>query len=290
MDKILKINFMIKKIHLSNTKKKKHIPINCQTKMKDEKINSNCLNSALLEISNLTVSIENKIILKNFSLRISENEIHFLLGPNGSGKSTLAKILSGHPSYKIEEGIILYRGKPLNVLSAEERSHLGIFLAFQTPIEINGVTNFDFLRIAYNEQQKCLGKPEMAPLEFMNLLEKYLVILQIKKEFLSRFVNEGFSGGEKKRNEILQLLLLQPKLIILDEIDSGLDIDAVKLIYEQTIKNKPKDSSFLVITHSPKILNYLSPTHIHILKGGNLVKTGGFEIFQQIEQFGYEIF
>jgi Fe-S cluster assembly ATP-binding protein len=248
------------------------------------------MNQILLKIQNLEASIEKKKILKKLNLEINENEIHVIMGPNGSGKSTLSKILAGHPSYSIENGTVEFCDKNLLEMSPETRSHEGLFLAFQYPIEIAGVTNYDFLRIAYNEKQKYLKERELDPLEFMELTQILLDKLKIKNEFLNRNLNEGFSGGEKKRNEILQMLLLDPKLIILDELDSGLDIDAIKIICEGIIKNKQQNSSLLIITHYPKILEYLKPTHIHIMIDGKIIKSGHFELIEQLEKNGYNSF
>ena len=244
----------------------------------------------LLNLKNIDASIENKQIIKNFNLQIEKNEIHVIMGPNGSGKSTLSKVLAGHPSYSINKGTIEFCGKDLLEMSPEMRSHEGIFLAFQYPIEISGVTNYDFLRIAYNEKRKYQNKTELDPLEFMELIQKTIQKLKMKPEFLNRNLNEGFSGGEKKRNEILQMLLLDPKLVILDEIDSGLDIDAIKIICDGIVNNLAKDSSLIVITHYPKILNYLKPTHVHIMIDGKIVKTGNLELIEYLEQEGYESF
>lgn len=244
----------------------------------------------ILEVKHLKASIENKEIIKDFNLTIFENEIHVIMGPNGSGKSTFSKLLVGHPSYIISDGEIRFCEMELVNLSPEKRSHHGLFLAFQYPIEISGVTNYDFLRIAYNEKQKFLNKEELNPLEFMSLVENLLKKLKIKSEFLYRNLNEGFSGGEKKRNEILQMLLLDPKLIILDEIDSGLDIDAMKIICENILENKNKNSSLLIITHYPKILDYLKPTHVHIMIDGQLKQTGNLELVNQLEKQGYQGF
>jgi Fe-S cluster assembly ATP-binding protein len=246
------------------------------------------MNKQILEIKELEASIENKGIIKKLNLEIKENEIHIIMGPNGSGKSTLSKILSGHPSYFIEKGQVTFLGKDLLGMSPEKRSQEGLFLAFQYPVEISGVTNYDFLRIAYNEKQKYLKKPELDPLQFMELIQKLLEKLKIKNEFLNRNLNEGFSGGEKKKNEILQMLLLQPKLVILDEIDSGLDIDAIKIICENISQNKAKNSSLLVITHYPKILQYLKPTYVHIMIDGKIIKTGNLEIVEYLEKEGYQ--
>ena len=244
----------------------------------------------LLNIENLNASIEKKPILKNFNLEIGENEIHLIMGPNGSGKSTLSKILAGHPAYTVENGKILFNNKNLLEMPPEIRSHEGFFLAFQYPIEIAGVTNFDFLRIAYNEKQKYLKLKELDPLEFMELTENLLKKLKMKNEFLNRNLNEGFSGGEKKRNEILQMLLLNPNLIILDEIDSGLDIDAIKVIYDVISKNRIQNSSLIIITHNPRILNYIIPTHVHIMINGKIIKTGKIDLIEILENKGYESF
>lgn len=242
----------------------------------------------ILKIKNLEVLIENKIILKDFNLTINSNEIHVIMGPNGSGKSTLSKIIAGHPSYKINEGEIEFNKKNLLEMSPEIRSHEGIFLAFQYPLEISGVTNYDFLRLAYNEKQKYLNKSETTPLEFMSLIEKKANQLKMPMEFLNRDLNHGFSGGEKKRNEILQMLLLEPKLVILDELDSGLDIDAIKTICESIVKNLSKDSSLILITHYPKILKYFTPTFVHILRKGKIIRTGNLELIEMLEKEGYE--
>lgn len=248
------------------------------------------MNEVLLDLKNIDAAIENKQIIKNFNLEIKKNEIHVIMGPNGSGKSTLSKILAGHPSYLVTNGKISFCSRDLLEMTPEERSHEGLFLAFQYPIEISGVTNYDFLRLAYNEKRKYHKKSELDPLEFMELTQKMLQKLKMKSEFLNRNLNEGFSGGEKKRNEILQMLLLDPKLIILDEIDSGLDIDAIKIICEGIVNNLGQDSSLIVITHYPKILNYLKPTHVHIMLDGKIVKTGNLELIEILEKNGYESF
>lgn len=246
------------------------------------------MTNRLLTLKNLKASIDNTPIIKGLNLDINENEIHVIMGPNGSGKSTLSKILAGHPSYTINNGAITFNGQNLLDLAPEERSHAGLFLAFQYPIEIAGVTNYDFLRIAYNEKQKSINKPELDPIEFMSLIQQLLEKLKMRTEFLNRNLNEGFSGGEKKRNEILQMLLLEPKLIILDEIDSGLDIDAIKIICDGINQNKLEKSSLVVITHYPRILQYLKPTHVHIMTDGKIIKTGNMELIDILEESGYE--
>lgn len=244
----------------------------------------------VLKIENLNVLIEKKEILKNFEITVKENETHVIMGPNGSGKSTFSKVLAGHPSYEIKEGKIEFNEKNLLEMSPEIRSHEGLFLAFQYPIEIAGVTNYDFLRIAYNEKQKYFGNKELDPLEFMELIQEFMKKLKIKSEFLNRNLNEGFSGGEKKRNEILQMLVLNPKLILLDEIDSGLDIDAIKIICETIANEKKPNTGLIIITHYPKILNYFQPTHIHIMMEGKIIQTGNLELIDILEKKGYEYF
>jgi len=246
------------------------------------------MKNIILDIQNLEASIENKKILKDLTLKINENEIHVIMGPNGSGKSTLSKIIAGHPSYLVEKGTIEFLKKDLLELSPEERSHEGVFLAFQYPVEISGVTNYDFLRLAYNEKQKYLKLPELTPLEFMGLVEIRLKQLKMPLEFLNRDLNQGFSGGEKKRNEILQMLLLNPDLVILDELDSGLDIDAIKIICETITKNLSPKTSLIVITHYPRILNYLKPDFVHIMMNGKIIKTGNLELVELLENEGYE--
>jgi Fe-S cluster assembly ATP-binding protein len=248
------------------------------------------MNQSLLRLKNLEASIENTQIIKKFNLDIKNNEIHVIMGPNGSGKSTLSKILAGHPAYTVTNGEIEFNQKNLLNLAPEDRSHEGLFLAFQYPIEIPGVTNYDFLRLAYNQKQKYYNQSELDPLQFMELTQTMIEKLKMKSEFLNRNLNEGFSGGEKKRNEILQMLLLDPKLVILDEIDSGLDIDAIKIICDGIISNLKKDSSLIVITHYPKILSYLKPTHVHIMIDGKIVKTGNMELIEILENEGYDAF
>ena len=244
----------------------------------------------ILKIDQLNASIDNKPIIKDFELSINCNEIHVIMGPNGCGKSTLSKILTGHPLYNVDSGTILFDQLNLLDLEPEERSHHGLFLAFQYPIEIPGVSNYDFLRLAYNEKQKAKGLSELDPLQFMELAQKYLNKLKMRSEFLNRDLNQGFSGGEKKRNEILQMLLLEPKLVILDEIDSGVDVDAIKVICNNINENINNETSLIIITHYPRILQYLKPDFVHIMNDGKLIKTGGLELVQQLEEHGYEFF
>jgi Fe-S cluster assembly ATP-binding protein len=257
------------------------------------------MSTNLLEVKNIEVNIEKKYgpysqdqkktILNNFDLTIKKGEIHVLMGPNGCGKSTFSKVLVGHPNYKVEKGNIFFLDKEITELSPELRSHQGIFLAFQYPPEISGVMTYDFLRLAFNQKQKYFGLKELDPIEFMVKIQEIVNKIKIKEEFLNRNLNEGFSGGEKKRNEILQMILLQPKLIILDEIDSGLDIDALKLICQTLKENLSKESSLLVITHNPKMLDYLEPNYIHIMLNGKIWKTGKRELVDILEKEGYDI-
>jgi Fe-S cluster assembly ATP-binding protein len=246
------------------------------------------MNKIILKLENLEASIDKTEIIKKLNLEVKENETHVIMGPNGSGKSTFSKILAGHPSYQVTNGSVNFCEKNLLEMAPETRSHEGLFLAFQYPIEISGVTNYDFLRIAYNEKRKYLKEKELDPLEFMEITQNLLKKLKMKSEFLNRNLNEGFSGGEKKRNEILQMLLLEPKLIILDEIDSGLDIDAIKIICETINENKGKNSSLILITHYPRILSYLKPDFVHIMMNGKIIKTGNMEIVEYLEREGYE--
>ncbi len=244
----------------------------------------------LLKINNLEIKINDIKIINQLNLEIKKNELHIIMGPNGSGKSTLAKALVGHPSYKITQGQIFFKNKNLLTMSSEIRAQEGLFLGFQYPLEIPGITNYEFLRLIYNKNQKYSNKKISTPLEFIKILENLLKKLKIKSEFLNRNVNEGFSGGEKKQNEILQMLLLKPKLIILDELDSGLDIDSINIIYNQILNNILKNSSLLLITHNPKILTFFNPTYIHILINGKIIKTGNLELIPNLELNGYNTY
>ena len=246
------------------------------------------LNSSILEIKDLQVAINENIILKDFNLTVNKGEIHAIMGPNGSGKSTLSKVLAGHPSYSILDGDILFKGSSILELEPEERSHLGIFLAFQYPIEIPGVSNEDFLRLAYNAKQKFYNKPEVDPIEFLTIVNDKLKIIKMSPAFLSRNVNEGFSGGEKKRNEILQMILLDSELSILDETDSGLDIDALKTISNGINMFMSPNKSLIVVTHYQRLLDYIDPTYVHVMQSGNIIKTGSSELAKELEKKGYQ--
>jgi len=244
----------------------------------------------LLQIKNLKASIKNsdaEPILKGLNLEVKPNEIHAIMGPNGSGKSTLSKIITGHPDYEVIEGEILFNGQNLLDLEVTERANAGIFLGFQYPIEVPGVNNADFLRLAYNSKQVFEGKEELDPLDFNELLENKIKLLNIPPYFIERSLNEGFSGGEKKRNEILQMAILEPILSILDEIDSGLDIDALKLVSESINKLRNPDKALILITHYQRLLNYIKPSHVHIMYQGLIVRSGGAELALELEKNGY---
>jgi Fe-S cluster assembly ATP-binding protein len=241
--------------------------------------------SNILEIKNINISINKKQILKNFSLSIKTNETHIIMGPNGSGKSTLSKILTGYPFYHIDSGSIKYCNENLSKLEPEIRSKKGLFLGFQYPIEITDVTNFDFLQLAYNETQKYLNNLPLNTFQFLNLILPLISELKIKKEFLYRNVNEGFSGGEKKKNEILQMLLLKPILVILDEIDSGLDIDSTKLIWTKIFNKILSKSSYLIITHTIQLLNQIKFDYLHIMKEGEIIKNFYLKKKKKVEIF-----
>jgi Fe-S cluster assembly ATP-binding protein len=246
------------------------------------------LSYPILEIKNLEVSINENLILKNLNLTIHKGEIHAIMGPNGSGKSTFSKVLAGHPAYSILNGDILWKGLSILDLDPEERSHLGIFLAFQYPIEIPGVSNEDFLRLAYNAKQKFYQKPEIGPLEFLKIINEKLTLVNMSSSFLSRNVNEGFSGGEKKRNEILQMVLLDSELSVLDEMDSGLDIDALKIISNGINKFMNSQKSIILITHYQRLLDYITPDFVHVMQDGKIIKTGSSELAKELEMKGYQ--
>lgn len=247
-------------------------------------------NNTILKIENLIGKINEKTILKNFNIEIKTNEIHFLMGPNGCGKSTLSKVLAGHPSYTVEKGNIKFLNKNLLELAPEIRAKEGLFLAFQYPLEILGVNTLDFLKIAYDEQLNYQNKKPMDPFLFVKKIKKFLTDLNLHEDFLSRDLNVGFSGGEKKLNELLQVLLLKPKFVIFDEVDSGLDIDGIQRLFSLINKIKTTKTSFLIITHNPKILEYLEPDKIHIMVDGCIRKTGGIELVESVEKFGFDFF
>merc|ERR1712194_303721 len=246
------------------------------------------LKSPILEIKDLRASTNNNEILKSLNLTINRGEIHAIMGPNGSGKSTFSKIIAGHPTYEVLSGDILFKGFSILDLDPEERSHLGIFLAFQYPIEIPGVSNEDFLRLAYNSKQKFLEKPEVDPIEFFSIINEKLKSVNMSSVFLSRNVNEGFSGGEKKRNEILQMILLESELSILDETDSGLDIDALKIISKGINTFMNSDKAIILITHYQRLLDYIKPDYVHVMQNGKIIKTGTSELAKELEIKGYE--
>ena len=242
----------------------------------------------LLEIQDLEVSINENEILKKLNLTINKGEIHAIMGPNGSGKSTFSKVLAGHPAYSVSNGDILFKNSSILDLDPEERSHLGIFLAFQYPVEIPGVSNEDFLRLAYNSKQTFYNKPEVDPIEFLMIINEKLKLVQMSPSFLSRNLNEGFSGGEKKRNEILQMLLLDSDLSILDETDSGLDIDALKIISTGINNFMSPEKAIILITHYQRLLDYVNPNYVHVMQDGKIIKTGSADLAKELEKKGYE--
>jgi Fe-S cluster assembly ATP-binding protein len=245
-------------------------------------------NLTILEVKNLHASINEVEILKGVDLCVKAGEIHAIMGPNGSGKSTFSKILAGHPSYQITQGQILYKNEDISDLDPAVRSHKGIFLAFQYPVEIPGVNNEDFLRLAYNSKQKALDKSEVDPIQFMEVISEKLKIVNLDTSFLSRNVNEGFSGGEKKRNEILQLAVLDSDLGILDETDSGLDIDALRTISKAINQLMTKNKSIILITHYKRLLEYIKPDFIHVMRNGKVIKTADASFVDVLEEKGYE--
>ncbi|MBA3242545.1 MAG: Fe-S cluster assembly ATPase SufC [Acidobacteria bacterium] len=242
----------------------------------------------MLEIRNLHATVEGKEILRGISLSVEKGEIHAIMGPNGSGKSTLAKILAGHPAYEVTGGEVLFEGRNLLELAPDERAREGIFLAFQYPVEVPGVSNAQFLRLAYNEKRKHRGEEELDPLEFKDLLTERAKIVEMEPGLMSRSVNEGFSGGEKKRNEILQMAVLEPKLAVLDETDSGLDIDALRIVAGGVNKLRTEENAILLVTHYQRLLNYIIPDHVHVLYKGRIVRSGGKELALELEEKGYD--
>ena len=242
----------------------------------------------LLEVKDLYVAINGTNILKGLNLRIKKGEVHAIMGPNGSGKSTLAKVLAGHPSYYVTKGSVLYEGKDLLDLEPDERAREGVFMAFQYPVEVPGVSNSQFLRLAYNEKMKHIGDEELDPLEFNDLLKEKAKIVEMGSEFFKRSVNEGFSGGEKKRNEILQMAVLEPTLALLDETDSGLDIDALRVVAKGVNQLKSEKNAVVLVTHYQRLLDYIVPDFVHVLAGGKIVKEGGKELAVELEEKGYD--
>lgn len=242
----------------------------------------------MLEIKNLHAGVEGREILKGLDLTINAGEVHAVMGPNGSGKSTLAAILAGREGYNVTQGEVLYNGKDLLDIDPEERAREGVFLAFQYPVEIPGVNSTYFLKAALNEIRKHKGEPELDAMEFLALVKEKMKVLALREDFLKRPVNAGFSGGEKKRNEIFQMAVLEPKLAILDETDSGLDIDALKTVAEGVNRLRRPDNAQLVITHYQRLLNYIVPDFVHVLYDGRIVRSGGKELALELEEKGYD--
>ncbi len=244
--------------------------------------------NALLEVKGLRVAVAGNEILKGVDLAIREGEVHAIMGPNGSGKSTLAQVLAGHPAYTVLAGSAKYEGKDLLDMKPEERARAGVFLAFQYPVEIRGITNSYFLRSALNALRRERGEPELDPIDFLQVLEQKLKAIGWDDSMMNRPVNEGFSGGEKKRNEILQLAVLEPRLAILDETDSGLDIDALKTVAHTVNQLRGPKRSFLIVTHYQRLLNHITPDVVHVLADGRIVKSGGPELAHELEAKGYD--
>jgi Fe-S cluster assembly ATP-binding protein len=242
----------------------------------------------LLEIKDLHASIEGKEILKGINLSVNEGEIHAIMGPNGSGKSTLAQVLAGREEYKVTKGEVFFKGKNLLDLAPEDRAREGIFLAFQYPVEIPGVSNTNMLKTAVNEIRKYRGEEEYDAMEFLQMIKSKMKLVELEQALLSRAVNEGYSGGEKKRNEIFQMAVLEPKLAILDETDSGLDIDALRIVANGVNMLKSPDNATIVVTHYQRLLNYIVPDFVHVLYKGRIVKSGGKELALELEEKGYD--
>jgi Fe-S cluster assembly ATP-binding protein len=242
----------------------------------------------VLEIKGLRASAGDKEILKGIDLTVNTGEVHAVMGPNGSGKSTLAQVLAGHPAYEVTAGQVLYEGNDLLDMDPEVRAQAGIFLAFQYPVEIPGISNAYFLRAAYNEIRKAKGLEEVDSMDFLDLLEEKLKLVEWGPEIMSRAVNSGFSGGEKKRNEILQMAVLEPKLAILDETDSGLDIDALRIVASGVNALRKPDNATIIVTHYQRLLNYIIPDQVHVLSAGRIVRSGGKELAHELEARGYE--
>ncbi|MGC1204374.1 MAG: Fe-S cluster assembly ATPase SufC [Flavobacteriaceae bacterium] len=242
----------------------------------------------MLKINNLHASVEDKAILRGVNLEVKPGEVHAIMGPNGSGKSTLASVVAGKEEYEVTEGNVLFNGEDIEELAAEERAHKGIFLSFQYPVEIPGVSVTNFMKTAINSSRKARGLEDMPAKDMLKLIREKSELLEIDRKFLSRSLNEGFSGGEKKRNEIFQMAMLEPKLAILDETDSGLDIDALRIVANGVNKLKSKDNAVVVITHYQRLLDYIVPDFVHVLYNGRIVKTGGKELAHELEEKGYD--
>ncbi|MGH7524134.1 MAG: Fe-S cluster assembly ATPase SufC [Gemmatimonadales bacterium] len=242
----------------------------------------------LLEIRDLHANAGDNEILRGITLAINAGEVHAIMGPNGSGKSTLAQVLAGHPAYQVTGGSVAFDGEDLLAMEAEERAQAGLFLAFQYPVEIPGVTNAYFLRTSYNAIRKARGLEELDPMDFLDLLEQRLKVVEWGPEIMERAVNFGFSGGEKKRNEILQMAVLEPRLAVLDETDSGLDIDALRIVAKGVNALRRPDSATILVTHYQRLLNYIVPDQVHVLANGRIVKSGGKELAELLEERGYE--
>ena len=242
----------------------------------------------MLSIKNLHASIEDKEILKGINLEVKAGEVHAIMGPNGAGKSTLSSIIAGNENYTVTEGEIILEGQDISELAPEERAHKGVFLSFQYPVEIPGVSVTNFMKTAINESRKARGQEDMPANEMLKLIREKSELLEIDRKFLSRSLNEGFSGGEKKRNEIFQMAMLEPKLAILDETDSGLDIDALRIVANGVNKLKSKDNAVIVITHYQRLLEYIVPDFVHVLHDGKIVKSGGKELALELEEKGYD--
>lgn len=242
----------------------------------------------ILSVNNLTANVDETPILKGINLEIKAGEIHAIMGPNGSGKSTFSKVLAGHPAYAVTGGTVQFQGQDLLEMEPEDRARSGVFLAFQYPLEIPGVSNIDFLRVAYNAKRKHQNLEELDAFDFDELIQQKLDIVKMDPSFLSRSVNEGFSGGEKKRNEILQMALLEPRLAILDETDSGLDIDALRIVANGVNQLSQADNAMLVITHYQRLLEYIVPDYVHVMANGRIIRTGGKDLALALEERGYD--
>ena len=241
----------------------------------------------MLTVTNLDVAVNGDIILNELNLQVQAGEVHAIMGPNGSGKSTLANVLAGHPGYEVTAGSVIYEGQDLLQMDPEERARQGVFLAFQYPVEIPGVSNVYMLKAAVNQIRKHRGENELDAVKFLKLVREKMKLVEMKEEFLHRSVNEGFSGGEKKRNEIFQMAMLEPKLAILDETDSGLDIDALKVVAQGVNELRDASRSIVLVTHYQRLLDYIVPDYVHVLAGGRVLKSGGKELALELEEHGY---